>query len=185
MFEERQEFFKDRPTGIDSETNSSESAVRVLLKRFPSIGTMPELKAAHKAQTSSNRVTLSWFSDEFQSFPVKMAYKKVPWVRDMWDGLYNRFKKTDLYFSWKEEESNWKTADDYMTRPLAVVFLWPKWKLCCMHNCESKKFGGSWYSITASSKSKDSLKIVRTLDNGESFVIEPFDQFLESINWSK
>ena len=185
MFDDKQDFFKDRPVGIDSEVTSSESALKVLLKRFPSAGTMAELKSACKAQTSSSRVTLSWFHQEFPSFPVKLVYKKVPWIRDMWDGLYNRFKKSDLYCAWKEEESTWKTSEDFMSKPMVLVFMWPKWKLCCIHNCESKKFGGSWYSVATGSDNRDTLKIVRSLGCGESFVIEPFDQFLDCINWSK
>lgn len=180
MFDDRDSFFKDRPVGIDSESSSAEAAVKVLVNRFPSVGTMSELKSACKAQTSSARVTLAWFSEEFSGFPVRLVYKKVPWVRDMWDGLYKKFKKTDLYLSWKEEEANWKSAPDFMTKPLVVVFNWPKWKLCCLHNCESSRFGGKLGSSVS-----DSMKIVRTLSKEESFVIEPFDQFLESVSWSK
>ena len=165
---------------------SLRSSIRVLLKRFPSIGTLQQLKSLCKSQNTSSRVTLSWFSDEFPSFPVRMIYKKVPWVRDMWDGLYSRFKKTDLYSAWKEEEDSWKTqsSEDFLNKPMAIVFQWPKWKLCCMHNCESKKFGGSWYSLAANQEGKDTLRIVRSLSSGETYVIEPFDQFLDGINWS-
>lgn len=187
MFDnDKEEFFKDRPVGIDSDVSSSESAVRVFLKRFPSVGTVPQLKSICKSQGGS-KVTLSWISDEFSSFPVRMVYKKVPWVRDMWDGLYSRFKKTDLYLSWKEEIDSWKvqSSDDFINKPMAIVFQWPKWKLCCMHNCESAKFGGSWYSVASSSAGRDTLKIVRALPTGETFVIEPFDQFLDNINWSR
>ncbi len=185
MLDEKNEFFKDRPFGIDSEDTSSELAVSVLLKRFPTIGSLKELKTACKSQTSSSRVTLSWLSEEFPSFPVRMAYKKVPWVRDMWDGLYNRFKKTDLYSSWKEEEDNWKllSEEEYLVKPMAVVFNWPKWKMCCMHNCESTRFGGVLLN-SSYGKTSDVLKIVRVI-SGETFVIEPFDQFLGNVSWSK
>jgi len=39
--------------------------------------------------------------------------------------------------------------------------------------------------VASNDKSRESLKIVRSLATGETFVIEPFDQFLESISWSK
>lgn len=184
MFDEKADFFKDRPFGIDSEEASSELAFKILLKRFPTAGHIKELKEICKAQTSQSRVTLSWFSEEFPGFPVKMFYKNVPWVRDMWDGLYSKFKKTDLYSSWKEEEDKFKGVHSD-GRPSVLVFNWPKWKTCCMHNCESERFGGSWYSVVSNDKSRESLKIVRSLATGETFVIEPFDQFLESISWSK
>lgn len=180
-----EDFFKDMPVGINVENTSAEAAIKVLLKRFPCIGSMGSLKAAHKATAGSTRVSLSWFSNEYGSFPVRMSYKKVPWVRDMWDGLYNGFKKTDLYSSWKEEDTLYRQKSDCVEpeKPMAIVFQWPKWKICCMHNCESKKFGGSWYSVAAS-KDEDCLKIYRSLKDGESFVIEPFEQLLSSITWS-
>jgi len=180
-----EDFFKDAPIGINAENTSAEAPIKVLLNRFPCIGSMGSLKAAHKASTGNTRVSLSWFSNEYGSFPVRMSYKKVPWVRDMWDGLYNSFKKTDLYSSWKEEEALHRQKSDggELEKPMVIVFQWPKWKLCCMHNCESKKFGGSWYSVAAS-KDEDCLKIYRSLKDGESFVIEPFEQLLSSITWS-
>ena len=180
-----EDFFKDMPVGINAESTSAEAPIKMLLKRYPGLGTMSGLKSAHKASIGTTRVSLSWFSDEYGSFPVRMSYKKVPWVRDMWDGLYGGFKKTDLYASWKEEEELYKRKSENgnIDRPMAVVFQWPKWKLCCMHNCESKKFGGSWYSVAASND-EDCLKIYRSLKDGESFVIEPFEQLLNSITWS-
>ena len=159
-----EDFFKDMPVGINAESTSAEAPIKMLLKRYPGLGTMSGLKSAHKASIGTTRVSLSWFSDEYGSFPVRMSYKKVPWVRDMWDGLYGGFKKTDLYASWKEEEELYKRKSENgnIDRPMAVVFQWPKWKLCCMHNCESKKFGGSWYSVAASND-EDCLKIYRSL----------------------
>ena len=186
MFDDKEEFFRDRPVGIDSDVASSEAAFRVLMKRFPSIGSIQQLKSLCKSQTTSSKLSLAWFSDEFTTFPVRMNYKKVPWVRDMWDGLYSRFTKTDLYDAWKEELDDWKNLDgkEHLSKPMAIVFQWPKWKMCCMHNCESKRFGGSWYSASSNQDGKDSMKIVRSLGNGETYIIEPFDQFLETINWS-
>lgn len=180
-----EDFFKGMPVGINAENNSPEAPIKVLLNRYPFLGTMSALKAAHRSSLGTTRVSLSWFSDEYDSFPIRMAYRKVPWVRDMWDGLYNGFRKSELYTSWKEEEELYKrkSIDGDMDKPMAVVFQWPKWKLCCMHNCESKKFGGSWYSVAAS-KDEDCLKIYRSLKGGESFVIEPFEQLLDSITWS-
>lgn len=180
-----EDFFKGMPVGINAENNSPEAPIKVLLNRYPFLGTMSALKAAHRSSLGTTRVSLSWFSDEYDSFPIRMAYRKVPWVRDMWDGLYNGFRKSELYTSWKEEEELYKrkSIDGDMNKPMAVVFQWPKWKLCCMHNCESKKFGGSWYSVAAS-KDEDCLKIYRSLKGGESFVIEPFEQLLDSITWS-
>ena len=180
-----EDFFKGMPVGINAENNSPEAPIKVLLNRYPFLGTMSAIKAAHRSSLGTTRVSLSWFSDEYDSFPIRMAYRKVPWVRDMWDGLYNGFRKSELYTSWKEEEELYKrkSIDGDMDKPMAVVFQWPKWKLCCMHNCESKKFGGSWYSVAAS-KDEDCLKIYRSLKGGESFVIEPFEQLLYSITWS-
>ena len=41
----------------------------------------------------------------------------------------------------------------------------------------------SWYSVAAA-KDDDCLKIYKSLKNGESFVIEPFEQLLDSITWT-
>lgn len=183
MVDEKSEFFSDRPFGIDSfEECSSEMAVSIFIKRFPEVGSIKELKSLCKSKTASQRVTLAWLSEEFSSFPVRMVYKKVPWVRDMWDGLYNKFKKTYLYSEWEEEENKCKLEGD-TDRPMVIAFSWPKWKTCCIHNCESAKYGGSLGSAI-SNKSKDVFKIIRSFSE-ETFVIEPFDQFLESISWSK
>lgn len=181
----REEFFKDRVSGIDTEHSSVESALRQLVNKFPAAGTFPDLKRKCKAQTGSVKVTLEWFSEEHPNFPVHMIYKNIPWIRDMWAGLYTGFKKTELYQGWVEEENllQLKGLKDAASKPMAVVFQWPKWKMCCMHNLDSKKFGGSWYSV-ATAKDDDCLKIYKSLKNGESFVIEPFEQLLDSITWT-
>jgi hypothetical protein len=180
-----EEFFSRRPVGIDSEAVSVEAALRVLVNRFPSIGSFPQLKKLCKEQTGDTKVTLSWFYEEYPSFPVRVIYKNIPWIRDMWAGLHNGFKKTELYSAWKSNEETFKLngTDDFLSKPTAIVFNWPSWKTCCIHNLESKQFGGSWYSVAAA-KDDDCLKIYKSLKNGESFVIEPFEQLLDSITWS-
>lgn len=60
----REEFFKDRVSGIDTEHSSVEAALRQLVNKFPAAGTFPDLKRKCKAQTGSVKVTLEWFSEE-------------------------------------------------------------------------------------------------------------------------
>ena len=178
------EFFAGRPAGIDSDASSVESALRIIAKRFPSIGTVPDLKRRCKHKTDGGKVTLSWFYEEFPSFPVRVVYKNIPWVRDMWAGLHSGFKHSELYSAWEEEASLAKRAGyDHEGKPMAIVFNWPKWKMCCMHNAVSEEFGGSWYNV-ATANDKECIKIYKSLGNGQSFVIEPFEQLLDSITWS-
>ena len=177
------EFLKGRPAGIDSESSSVELALRLIAKRFPSIGTVPDLKRRFKGSGGS-MVTLSWFYEEFPSFPIRVAYREVPWVRDMWAGLHSGFKRSELYSVWKEEAAlAEKQGYNAEGRPMAVVFNWPKWKMCCIHNAVSGAFGGSWYDV-ATANDKECIKIYKSLGNGESFVIEPFEQLLDAVTWS-
>ena len=46
----REEFFKDRVSGIDTEHSSVEAALRQLVNKFPAAGTFPDLKRKCKAQ---------------------------------------------------------------------------------------------------------------------------------------
>lgn len=170
-----EDFFSGRASGIDTDRSAVETALRLLIKRFPFAPSFPELKRICKAKTGEDKVTLAWFYEENPSFPVRVAYRSVPWVRDMWSGLYSGFTKTELYKAWKEE-ADIESGD--VSKPMALVFQWPKWKMCCMHNAYSGNFTDSF------SGSSEGLRIHKVLKTGEAFVIEPFDQFLDSVTWS-
>lgn len=180
----RDDFFKERPAGIDSEASSVESALRILVKRFPSVGSITDLRRLCKGKTGGDKATLSWFYEEFPSFPIRVMYREVPWVRDMWAGLQSGFKRSELYAAWTESMAlaN-RQGHDLDGKPMAVVFNWPKWKMCCIHDAASGKFGGSWHDVAAAN-GKDCLRIYRSLENGDSFVIEPFEQLLDMITWT-
>ena len=172
---DREDLFKNVHLGINSDKPSIERALRMVIKKFPDVGSFPHISSLCKRQTGKDRVTLSWFSEEFNSFPLNLTYQSIPWIRDMWSGLYGGFKKTDLYISWQKEKNSFETKSNHGMewRPLCLVFEWPKWGICCMHNKE-----------VDNSESKDFIRIHRTLDNGEKFIIEPFGQLLDGISWS-
>lgn len=168
------DFFKGRPAGINSEASSVELALRLIAKRFPSIGTVSDLKRRFKGSEGS-KVTLSWFYEEFPSFPIRVSYREVPWVRDMWAGLESGFKRSELFSVWKKEVDIALKQGHYSDgKPMAVVFNWPKWKMCCIHNLVSE----------VPVDDKECIKIYKSLGNGQSFLIEPFEQLLSSITWA-
>lgn len=171
---EREDLFKNVPLGINSEKPSIERALRMVIKKFPNVGSFPAVSSLCKRQTGKDKVTLSWFSEEFSSFPLNLTYQSIPWVRDMWSGLSTGFKKTELYISWEKAKMGFEAQSDrgVAWRPLCLVFEWPKWGVCCMHDLELGTPDGS-----------NCISIHKTLESGERFTIEPFSQLLDNISW--
>ena len=169
------DFFSARDNRAEARTVAAieEKVVKAVLKRFGLLGRLADLKRKCEAATGSPDISLAWFQLTYQSFPVWLGAANVPWVRDMWGELRDRFTKTTLFKAWEGVSELMSDTDD---RPFGLVFTWPQFAECIIHN--------NWRGGDIGFEKVPGLRIVTTLKSlGEPIVIEPLSQFLQHLEW--
>lgn len=150
-----------------------EKVVKAILKRAGVLPRLADIKEACEARTGSPRISLQWFQLEYPSFPVWLGARSVPWVRDLWGDLRDRFTKTELFKGWEAVGESQPPGDD---RPVGLVFTWPQFAECVLHN--------HWRGGDLGAEKVPGVRILITLKSlGEPLVVEPLAQYLEYLAW--
>jgi len=168
------EFFSSRDSRQDSRTVAAveEKVVKSILKKFGFLSNLTKLKDECRSVTGSPDISLVWFQQAYPSFPVWLGAGSVPWVRDLLGELRERFTKTDLFRAWEGVSENKPDTDD---RPVGLVFVWPSFGECILHNDWR---GGAGFDRVPG------VRVITTLKSlGDPFVIEPFSQYLQLLEW--
>jgi hypothetical protein len=157
--------------GEDHSFASEEKIIKMILKHCGAEGIYRELLRECKEETETEGMSLSWFVNKYQSFPVWLGTRKVEWQRDVFGNLLKRFTHTPCFKAWSEV-SDCK-PEDY-SRSVGCVFTWPQFGICCLHQ----------YSPSIQSPD-NGLWITRKLPSfEEKFIIEPLTQLVKTIDWT-
>lgn len=152
---------------------TEEKVVKAILKRAGALPRLDAIKESCLDRTGNARISLQWFQLEYPSFPVWLGARSVPWVRDLWGDLRDRFTKTDLFKGWEAVGESQPPGDD---RPVGLVFTWPQFAECVLHN--------HWRGGDIGAERVPGLRILITLKSlGEPLVIEPLAQYLDTLGW--
>jgi hypothetical protein len=156
--------------GSDHDLASEEVVVRAVRRRFQGLSSLKDMQAECRGATGQNKLTLAWFLCRYPSFPLWLGVRKVQWQRDVFGGLDKHFTKTPCYLAYDDVLESRPEGDD---RSGAVVFTWPHFGVVVLHQYDAHTAVG-----------REGLWIVRALPSlGPPFVIEPFGQLLDRLDW--
>lgn len=170
---DREQFFQGRPADDGGPAAVEEKVVKAVLRKFGIIEKLGSIKDQAKQATGHARISLDWFQIAYPSFPLWMGAKTVPWVRDLWGDLRDRFTRTKLFEAWEAVSEHQPPGDG---RAVGLVFTWPAFGECILHS----HFRGGDLGF----EKVPGLRIVVSMKSLETpLTIEPFAQFLEYLDW--
>lgn len=168
------QFFGGRPDRTDDGPAAvEEKVVKAILKRVGRMNKLDDVKEDCGLTTGSRRISLQWFQLTYPDFPVWLGARTVPWVRDLWGDLRERFTRTELFRGWEAVGESQPAGDD---RPVGLVFTWPQFAECVLHSY--------WRGGDIGFDRVSGLRIVITMKSLPApLVIEPLAQFLDYLTW--
>jgi len=168
------QFFQGRPDEDTGPAAVEEKIVKAILRKFGLMQKLELIKGQAKQETGHAKISLDWFQLAHPGFPLWLGAKTVPWVRDLWGDLRDRFTKTKLYQAYETVCDLQPPGDG---RPVGLVFTWPAFGECILHS----HFRGGDLGF----EKVPGLRIVVSMKSIETpLTIEPFAQFLEYLDWS-
>lgn len=170
---DREQFFKGRPVEDTGPAAVEEKVVKSILRKFGLTQRLETIKSRAREETGHAKISLDWFQLAYPSFPLWLGAKTIPWVRDLWGDLRDRFTRTKLYEGWQSVAELQPPGDD---RAVGLVFTWPAFGECILHS----HFRGGDLGF----EKVPGLRIVVSMKSLETpLTVEPFAQFLEYLEW--
>jgi hypothetical protein len=121
------EEFLSYPINENAAEDREESAVSRVLQL---VGGAALVRQA-QAQCQPQQLNFDWLQTFCSGFPYWMGFRKVTWQRDVFGELQDRFTKTPCFKAFENVAEAQPPNDG---RPTALMFMWPHWGHCVLHN---------------------------------------------------
>lgn len=149
-----------------------EKIVKKILTSAGMANNAKELAMRAKEKTGKARLSFELFYEEYPTFPVYLAIRKLPFVHKiMTKDLFNKFCSTIMFKEWQ-----WFVDEaPVVTKPIGLVFDWPgiKGTQMVLHNMQCTQ---EWFD--------NNLRLVRAIGSGKNIqliTVEQFDPFIKEL----
>lgn len=153
----------------EKEENYEERIATMLLRRFDLNHKMQDLRKQCEERTGDDRLSLTWFYENYPTFPVLLAARRLAGIHQLSvDELFRCFTKTKIfrsYLEWFEEQ------EPGFSGCVGVAFNWPGLGTMVMHD----------YASSNILESEDAL-FVRMLSNGRVCTLERWRSFIKKMS---
>lgn len=164
-------------TDANRQSRFEETCMNKLLGKFGLASSSGRLKSACKTATGEYKLLFDWFEQEYQSFPVKMHFRKLPFTHKItFSDLFKRLTKLPFAEDFMELSDS---QDD--GRPTALVFSW-----AAMKDAELREGVGT----TVIHNMQGGINIAGTTinrriltDPPQTLIIQPYADFLDGLKW--
>ena len=162
---------------VDMEASKQErwehKVVGLILDHFGLRRFAPDLAARARGETGRRRLAFHHFKQQFSSFPLWLACRKLPDVRTLTTRTFTReWEGSLLHKTFVLAEADSPPA--YWEGRLGLVFEWlHNWPVAILHNDFRPGESAGWSFVWQ----------VPNTDPMQVMAVQPFDAFLDSLRW--